>query len=346
MTRLHVAWLAVALVTTACGSDAPVTPAGDAGEDALAAEGGAPFDAAVDAPAPPADAGDAAADAGALGTLFGAAFSPHDAAHYDALVTAWGGVQVSRSYDGGSGAKPFLNTYQAQDIARGAASAYSFKYAPSEVIAGTHDADIQSFFDGIKDGHPVFWTYWHEPDDEIFKSKTFTATDYRDAWAHIRKIADAAKAKRPKMIAYATLIIMQYSMTPAVAPSRPLTGPNGMYPGDAVIDVFGVDAYNSAADKGGVVDAATQFGKVIDFAEAHGKRWAIGELGSCPVKGDANGRATYLQNAVHYWVTRNDPPVFAAYFDLDWPTCDYRLDADAPATAVWKKAVTQGVAAF
>jgi hypothetical protein len=141
----------------------------------------------------------------------------------------------------------------------------------------------------------------------------------------------------------ATLIIMEYSMRPEIAASRPLTGPNGMYPGDDVIEVFGVDAYN---DKSGVRDAANQFGKVIDFAQAHKKPWAIGEIGSCVITGDASARATYLKKAIQYWKSRSYMPEYVAYFDIDWSTCDYRIDGDASATKVWHDAVTLGAKAF
>lgn len=279
-------------------------------------------------------------------TAFGAGYSPHTDARYGELATQFGALKVVRSYDGSSGVSPFLNTYQAQDVAHGATSAYSFKYAPAEVIAGKHDTELKQFFAGIKDGHTVYWTYWHEPDDELYKTHSFTPTDYRAAWAHIKSIADAAKAARPMLKALATLIIMEYSMRPNVTASRPLLGPNGMYPGDGVIDVFGVDAYNADATSGGTLDPATQFGKVIDFAQQHGKPWAIGEFGSCPVAGDANGRATYMTNAIKYWKSRQSVPAYVAYFDLDWPVCDYRLDTDAKATAVWHNAVSVGLSAF
>jgi hypothetical protein len=281
----------------------------------------------------------------ALATKFGAAYNPHNSTTLASLVSAFGGVQVIRSYDGGSGVGPFLNTYQAQDIAAGAASSYSFKYQPSEVIAGKHDADLKSFFQGIQDGHVVYWTYWHEPDDEIFKSHTFTASDYRAAWAHIRSIADGVKATRPKLQIFATLIIMEYSMSAKVAPTRPLTGPDGMYPGDNVIDIFGVDAYDSAAPQS-ISPVATEFDPVIAFAKAHNKPWAIGELGSCSINGNAQGRATWMKNALSYWKSQSSVPVFAAWFDVDWSTCDYRIENDAPAAAVWKDAVTKGYSAF
>jgi len=282
-----------------------------------------------------------------VSTLFGASFSPHSAAHFDQLNTMFGDMGVTRSFDNGNGVGPFLNTYQAQDVARGAASAFSFKYPPSEVVAGQHDAALQNFFQGIEDDHPVYWTYWHEPDDELYVDHTFTPSAYRAAWAHIKQIANQVKASRPNLKAYATLIIMEYSMRPNVAPSRPLLGANGMYPGDNVIDIFGVDVYNSEANSGGVADAATSFGKVIDFAQAHGKPWAIGELGSCPVQGDAQGRATFLRESIQYWISRSYPPVYAAYFNVDWPlTCDYRLDGDAPAKQVWRDAVVNGLGAF
>ncbi len=279
-------------------------------------------------------------------TLFGASFSPHDAATFDLLNGQFGAMGVTRAFDGGGGVTPFLNTVQALDVARNAASAYSFKYPPAEVSAGTHDTALKSFFNGIQDNHPVYWTFWHEPDDELYVNHTFTPTAYRAAWKHIRTIADSVKATRPNLDIHATLIIMQYSMTPKIAPSRPLLGTDGMYPGDDVIEVFGADTYNSNADQGDVADAATQFGKVIDFAQAHGKPWAVPELGSCPVKGNPQGRAQYLSQAITYWNSRSYPPAYAAYFDLNWPACDYRLDNDAPAKAVWHDAVTKGLAAF
>ena len=38
----------------------------------------------------------------------------------------------------------------------------------------------------IPDNHPTYWTYWHEPDDEIYKTHTITAPDYRAARKYIR----------------------------------------------------------------------------------------------------------------------------------------------------------------
>ncbi len=279
-------------------------------------------------------------------TLFGAGYNPHTDAYFTTLSSAFGGMKAVREYDNGSGVTPFLKTYQAQDVAHGVASSFSFKYQPSEVIAGQHDADLKSFFQGIQDNHPVYYTYWHEPDDELYKTHSFTPTDYRNAWAHIRKIADGVKATRPNLKIFATLIIMEYSMTPKVAPSRPLTGPDGMYPGDDVIDVFGVDAYNSGADQGQVVNVSDQFGRVIDFAQLHKKPWAIGEIGSCPVVGNPQGRATYLSNALSYWKSRQYTPVFVTYFNVDWPACDYRMENDPAATKVWHDAMTKGYSAF
>jgi hypothetical protein len=279
-------------------------------------------------------------------TLFGASFTDRSTAGYDQIVGQFGGLQVDRSFGGTTGVSPFLTKYQPVDVARGAASAYSFKYLPTEVLAGQHDAAFHSFFQGIQDNQPVFWTYWHEPDAELYVDHIFTPTDYRAAWKHIKQIGDAEKASRPNLKIYATLIIEEWSMTPAIAPGRPLLGANGMYPGDDVIDVFGPDVYNSAASKGVIADPATQFGKIIDFAQAHGKPWAVPELGSCPVAGNAQGRATYLKQAIQYWVDRAYPPVYAAYFNLDWSTCDYRLDNDAPALKVWHDATVTGLSAF
>lgn len=324
MKTKHFSLLAV-LLSSLLGACAPV--------DALAPEG----DASVE--------GSALADGAE--TLFGASFNPQTNAYYDELIGLFGGMGVRRSFDGGKGVDPFLKTYQAQDIARGAASAYSFKYTPSEVIAGQHDAALRRFFQGIKDNHPVYWTYWHEPDDELYKDKKFTPADYRAAWKHIRRIADSVKASRPNLEIYATLIIMEYSMRPDIAKSRPLLGPNGMYPGDDVIDVFGVDVYNTNATKGEIVAPANKYEKVIRFAREHGKPWAIGEIGSCDVKGKPGGRAKFLKDSIEYWIAQDYPPVYAAYFNHDWAdVCDYRMDDDPAALRVWRDAVMNGLEAF
>ncbi|MDB4942413.1 MAG: hypothetical protein JWP97_1947 [Labilithrix sp.] len=274
-------------------------------------------------------------------TLFGAAFLPHNDAREAALAAQWGGMQVVRSYDYGGGALPFLEKYQAQDVRWGAASSYSFKYMPGSVVDGSHDAEIRGFFTGLAADHPVYWTYWHEPDDELYVKHTFTPAAYRAAWAHIKHIADQVKATRPHMRAFATLIVMEYSLSERGSATRPLLGPDGMYPGDDVIDVFGVDGYNSGARKGLVNDAAKQFAPAIDFAQAHHKPWAIGEIGSLDVPGNPQGRATYLREAIRYWNTRQ-APVFAAYFDLDYQGNDYTFDDDAAATAVWRTALRGG----
>ena len=280
----------------------------------------------------------------AVHTLFGAAFGPHDDARHDQLVAEWGGLQADRAYDDFNGVSPFLKTYQAEDVRWGAASNYSFKYEPSSVLAGTHDADLRSFFNGIEDDHLVYWTYWHEPDDELYVKHTFAPPQYRAAWAHIRTLADEVKATRPRLQIKATLIIMAYSLSAKVAAERPLLGSNGMYPGDDVIEVFGIDVYNHAASSGGIADAATQLGPAIDFAQAHHKPWGIGELGSLVVKGNPQGRATYLTNAIRYWNTRQAPE-FVEYFDID-NGLDFTFDNDPAAIAVWKKAVTSHGSAF
>src|SRR5262249_4242486 len=153
----------------------------------------------------------------------------------DALAAAWGGLKAIRSYDGGNGVQPFLSTFQPSDRAIGAVSLYSFKYPPTEVTAGTHDAALRAFFTGIADGHRVYWTYWHAPDHELYVRHSFTPAQYRAAWAHIKAIYRQVKATRPGLTAFATLVIMEYTMRPGVAAGRPLLGANGMYPGDNVI---------------------------------------------------------------------------------------------------------------
>lgn len=274
-------------------------------------------------------------------TLFGIAFDPPSDERYLEVLQEFGPLGIRRSYGGESTGASFLERFQPQDVAHGVASAYSFRLPSAEVLAGTHDAALTQFFSGMEDGHPVFWTYWPTPEDVLFVSQDVTPSEYRAAWAHIRELYEAVKANRPELEAFATLLVSEYALRPEVAPTRPMLGESGMYPGDDVIDVIGLRAANEGWSMGRVTAPIIQFQPAMDFARQHGKRWAVSDLGSCEVAGDPNGRAKYLQNAIDYWASQKDFPVYASYDHHATGGCDFTLDAAG--ITVWSKAVRAGV---
>ena len=167
----------------------------------------------------------------------------------------------------------------------------SFKFDADDVVAGKHDAAMRTWFAGVPRNIDVYWTYYHEPEDNI-RDGEFTAAQYRAAWQRLRGLADAAGNPRLR----SALVLMEWSL-------RPASGRNwrDYYPGKATIDVLSWDVYNAQAAKGGYAAPATLFGQIVAVAEAEGRPWAVSEFGSHLATGDTGtARAAWLNASVRY----------------------------------------------
>jgi hypothetical protein len=204
----------------------------------------------------------------------------------------------------------------------------SFKALPAEVLAGSHDATLLDWFQKAPSGQEIYWSYYHEPEDNI-AAGTFTAAQYRQAWQRISGLASQAGNSR----LHATLILMGWSLEAA-------SGRNwrDYYPGREYLDVLGWDVYNAAWRNGQYKPIPELFAKVIAASQGEGLPYGIAETGSPIVAGDDGARrATWLREmAAHLTATG---AVFASYFDLDWTNHggpDYRL-RDAASQAAWRE---------
>jgi hypothetical protein len=200
----------------------------------------------------------------------------------------------------------------------------SFKLLPSQVLDGSHDAQLAAFFRGTT--RLTYWSYWHEPEDDIERG-TFTADAYRAAWAHIAAIARASgKPLR------ATLILMAYTVQPGS--HRTWTD---YYPGPAAIDLLAWDAYAwvPTATPDGI------YGPVRTVSQQAGKPWAIAETGLGSVQVPDHARRQAMLTAMsHYLATAQPAPTFVSYFDSDplsSPTGyhDWNISRDPAAAAAW-----------
>ena len=72
----------------------------------------------------------------------------------------------------------------------------SFKAAPADVLAGKHDAYLSNWFKSIPTTRQVWWSYWHEPEDDIEDGR-YTAAQYRAAWEHITALAPKRSTLHP-----------------------------------------------------------------------------------------------------------------------------------------------------
>ncbi|MFD0901600.1 CBM96 family carbohydrate-binding protein [Actinomadura sediminis] len=197
----------------------------------------------------------------------------------------------------------------------------SFKMNPRDVLAGKYDSKMARWFADAPDDRDVYWVYYHEPEDNIADGH-FTAADYRAAWRRLAGLADRAGNPRLK----ATLVLMSWSLE---AESK--RNWRDYYPGRDVIEVLGWDTYNLAKDR--YQTPAEMYSKVLAVSEQEDLPFGVAETGAHLIPGD-NGtkRAAWLRSMTRY-LEENDA-LWVAYFDLDWPTGDYRL-LDAPSIKAW-----------
>lgn len=201
----------------------------------------------------------------------------------------------------------------------------SFKAPPADIISGKDDERLRTWFRTAPTDRSIYWSYYHEPEDNIAKGE-FTAAEYRAAWTHLATLAD--EADHPTL--RATLILMSWSVD-----KRSGRTWTDYYPGGDVIDVLGWDAYNDAANsstpaaKRRYDDPAKVFGPAVAASRAAGKPFGFAEWGSLLVPGDpGDGRAAWIRASATY--QSGAGAVFSTYFDCA-PGADYRI-ADAAST--------------
>lgn len=219
---------------------------------------------------------------------------------------AYGGLNVVRVFYPGLPAQ-----WPGLAGASGGPVVVSFKATPGDVLAGRHDAYLERWFASVPTDRTVWWTYWHEPEDDI-AAGMFSAADYRAAWRHLAALAEEARNPRLKP----TLILMCWTLVPGSGREW-----NDYYAGDSVIDALGWDCYNAGARLGRYRDPERMFSAVAEVSAAVGKPWGIAELGSLLVKADGGARrarwlrdcAVWLRRGGASWVSYFDAPVGGEY---------------------------------
>ena len=116
----------------------------------------------------------------------------------------------------------------------------SFRPLPAEILSGADDAALASFFDAAPAKHPIYYSYYIEPEAHI-KDGQFTFAQYKAAWAHIVAIAD--KAHNPEL--HSTLILQHQDATPGDQYNF-----RNYLPSGGIISTLGWDAYPNGTDDG------------------------------------------------------------------------------------------------
>ena len=208
----------------------------------------------------------------------------------------------------------------------------SFKYNANDILAGIYDTDLSSFFSGLGSTSKIYWTYFHEPEDDI-RDGAFTAKEYRDAFDHIIDLQK--KLNKPNLVP--TLCLMSYSLTPESGRNWRDYLPNK-------VELLSWDGYYRDNMNG---DVTKVFSKVRAIAKETGMPWAVAETGVNKMKNSGainepillETRKTLLTALSRDIATTEPYPVFVEYFDSD-PShdaaySDWRISDDPSTIAAW-----------
>ncbi len=201
----------------------------------------------------------------------------------------------------------------------------SFVAPASQVLSGEHDATLRAWFRHAPAGDPIWWTYWHEPEDNVAAGDV-SARRYRAAWRHINAIAQRVGGAN----LHPTLVLMAW--TAKSASGRQV---RDYYPGD-FIDVMAWDGYNPPGSRG-YASPREIFGPAAAATKRLGNRFAIAEVGSVLVPGDEGSRrARWLVDVARFAAARS--AAFVNYWDAKIPDEDYQL-RDLPSRLAWRSVV-------
>ena len=207
----------------------------------------------------------------------------------------------------------------------------SFKAAPTTILSGADDATLAHFFATAPTGHPVYYSYYHEPEDNIAAGE-FTAADYKAAWARVVQLADAAH--NPAL--HATLILMSWDLNKASGRDW-----KSYLPGGGIISTLGWDAYpaGSATNTNPQPTAPADFmGPCIAASSSVGLPYGFAEFGLST----ATGRSGWMTEVGDY--LESSGALFATLFNgsPQYPTLQL---SDSASRGVWKTFVSQSMRA-
>lgn len=261
------------------------------------------------------------------GSSFGISPGETKAAAYNRVKTAFKNHRITRVY---CAADPEWPSY----IPKESVVHISFKMNAKDVLSGSKDAVLNNFFSSLGSNVKIYWTYFHEPEDDI-RDGAFTAKEYRDAFDYI--IALQKKLGKPNLVP--TLCLMSYSLDPVskrnwkdYLPTR--------------VELISWDGYyrDSMGD-----DVSKVFADVRAVMKEVGLPWAVAETGVNKMKksGQVNEPVDIetrkqLLTALAKDISTTPPlPVFVEYFDSD-PShdaaySDWRISDDATMVNAWQE---------
>jgi hypothetical protein len=245
-------------------------------------------------------------------------------------------IKVQRVFFGGAPGR-----WGSGDLAARIPSVVSFKLPPQEVIAGRHDALLRTWFSTMPTDRRIDWSYIHEPEDQVYVDRLFTAAQFRAAFARVHAISKEAGVAKPNV--HSNLILMSYTLAAPGRNWRAFYPDNDGNPGNGspYVDVLAWDLYWGKSDDNKLPtdDLFERFGPGSDrdiFAvnQMTGDTIAVAEIGY----DHDPSRASVLSDVERMF---RGNAVYVCYFDEDPPvsTTGPHAMSDAASRAEWKQIV-------
>lgn len=206
----------------------------------------------------------------------------------------------------------------------------SFKADADDINTGALDDMYRAWFASAPTDHQIWWTYYHEPEDNIANGE-FTAAAYRQAWRRIWSISQEPGVAKDNVAS--ALVLMDWTVDP-----RSGRDWRDYYPGPEYVDVMAWDIYNFGERDDDPRNDETmaehqQRRPTLEITRSIGKPYAIAELGY----NDPATRPQFLRETA-IWARDNDV-LYVTYFDSTGSLGDHRL-LDAPSQQAWREVVT------
>ncbi|MFD0856548.1 hypothetical protein ACFQ07_30195, partial [Actinomadura adrarensis] len=189
------------------------------------------------------------------------------------------------------------------------ASAWSGKPSISSVANGTLDGQILTFLRSIPKSHLAFVSIWHEPDGKI-KDGLFSLSTYKQAFARFCGLVQQVKSE-----GWDHLYTFQCVTTWSGTNPSPGTTYADLWPGDGLVDVYGLDGYSHVGSR------ETLWGPGVQFALSKNIPWCIPEIG---YGATGTTSVSWMNDQIDYIVNtaaggQHTRCAFACWFDVPGP---------------------------
>jgi beta-mannanase len=204
-------------------------------------------------------------------------------------------------------------------------------FSNASILAGDHDAYLRQWGTALAQwGGPVSLRYAHEMNGDWYPwadgVNGNAPGSYAAAWKHVHDVVVGAGATNVRWV---------------WTPNVPYTGSTvlaGLYPGDAYVDVVGLDGYNWGTGVAGRawISPSDLFGFGLERlrAIAPGKPIIIAETASSEVGGS---KAAWDTDLVAFLQAQPDVVAFV-WFDMD-KEADWRIGSSASSTTAFRDAL-------